>query len=53
MGSYLIFDTRIKWHCDNEQIAQGNFQYTDWCNVLTKGMFVYSATQGVKFKVEH
>ena len=26
-GQLLIFDTRIKWCCDNEQIAEGNFWY--------------------------
>ena len=26
-GSVFIFDMRIKWHCDNEQIAQGDFWY--------------------------
>ena len=29
MVSSLIFDTLIKWCSDNEQIAQGNFWYTN------------------------
>ena len=31
MGSSFIFDTRIKWHCDNEQIGQGDFRYIVLC----------------------
>ena len=27
-GQLLIFDKRIKWHCNNEQITQGDFRYT-------------------------
>ena len=46
MGSYLNFDMRVKRCYDNEQVAQGNFQYTQLDYVLTKGMFVC-------FKVEY
>ena len=41
MGSYL-FLTQIKWRCDTEQIAQGDFQYTISV-MLTKGVFVFVA----------
>ena len=43
-GQLLIFDTLIKWCCDNEQIAQGYFWYTvSVMIVLTKGFFVFIA----------
>ena len=46
-GQLLIFDTRIKRRCDNEQSAEGNFWYTVSVMCWQKVCYVFMAPDKV------
>ena len=45
MASFFIFDMQVKQHCDNEQIAQGDFQYTVSVNCVDKRSVCFSSSR--------